>query len=175
MKAKDSEPGTRQPAPHSPPSSVPSGTERRRLKPCASLPGDHPGPTKEDRAGKNHSLLLGESPLVNLSILGESRSNQISGWGLPTAGIYRLLRCCYTSILINPDTAWKRRRGRGEVGALQEQGQTSLSVPGFQIGESVPTGTIGLPQAQSLPFSAGVRLTLYTGSPHQVSWGRVGN
>lgn len=46
-----------------------------------------PGPTKEDRAGKKSSFWIGKSPLVTLFVLGDSRSNQISGWALPTAGL----------------------------------------------------------------------------------------
>lgn len=49
-----------------------------------------------------------EEPLpsfrVTLSIFGVSRSNQISRLGSAHSRIYRLRQCCYTSILINPDT-----------------------------------------------------------------------
>lgn len=66
------------------PHSVPAGTERRRLMHFTAW--GQPRPTREDRAGKNPSLRIGESPLATLFILGDSRSNQISGWALPTAG-----------------------------------------------------------------------------------------
>lgn len=107
-------------------------------------------PTKEDRASKNPSPLLGESPLVTISIFGVSQSNQILRLGSAHSGIYRLLEHCFPSILINPDTAWKPSclgRGRGEMGALKENGHFSLrGAPGAQIGESIPTRNMCLPQ-----------------------------
>lgn len=109
-------------------------------------------PAQEERAGRNLSPLLGESPLITLSIFGVSQSNQILRLGSAHSGIYRLLRRCYTSILINPDTAWKPSclgRGRGETGPLKENGLFSLSAPGVQVGESLPRRITWASPAQS--------------------------
>lgn len=64
-KAEDSEQGRRQAVGTvQSPTLSPCGTERRRLMHFTAW--GQPGPTREDRAGKNPSLRIGESPLVTL-------------------------------------------------------------------------------------------------------------
>lgn len=96
------------------------------------LPSLGTSPANQGRPrGQEHLILLRGEPHGHcLHFFGVSQSNRISRLGSARSGIYRLLERCYTSILINPDTAWKTRCwgwGRGETGAPKEKEHLSLS------------------------------------------------
>lgn len=121
------------------------------------------GPNRIDQGGQSW-----EEPLpsfrVILSIFGVSRSNQISRLGSAHSRVYRLLQCCYTSILINPDTGLETEQlGEEEArngGPLKKMDIFPSSAPGAQIGESFPTKIVWpSPSLKPLYFSAGVNVS----------------